>query len=124
MVHGWRKAAVKAGIWVNILWIALRLYRSPVRAGAALRALVALRRKARESRSTFKYARAGNRYFWDFYSPGWPSRAFDRHVENELNRVMPFRPSPHPLHMLLMAITKSCPLECEHYFECETLNKP
>lgn len=130
MVHGWRKRAVKTALWLDILRIALRCYGSPLRALLALRDLDRRRgrsrrgRDGRNGRVTFKYARASGRYFWDLYSPGWPSRAFDRYLEEELNRSRPFRPQRASLQVLLMAVTKACPLACEHCFEWDALNRP
>jgi MoaA/NifB/PqqE/SkfB family radical SAM enzyme len=130
MVHGWRKRFVKAALWLDILRIALRCYRGPLQALLALRDLDRRRARAREGRDlgngrvTYKYVRASGRYFWDLYSPGWPSRAFDRYLEEELNRSRPFRPQRSSLQVLLMAVTKACPLSCDHCFEWDALNRP
>lgn len=118
---GWTRRRAKAGLWLSIFGIALRSYRNPWRAWRALRALDARRRT--RGRTTFKYARAGGRWFWDLYSPGWPSPAFDRYIGDELNQSLPFRPRKPSLQVLLMAITKACPLACEHCFEADALNR-
>jgi MoaA/NifB/PqqE/SkfB family radical SAM enzyme len=118
---GWPRLRAKAGIWSDIFAIALRCYGNPWRAMRALRALGARRRM--RGRTTYKYARAGKRWFWDLYSPGWPSPAFTRYIEAELNQSLPFRPARSSLQVLLMAITKACPLACEHCFEADSLNR-
>ena len=122
MVSGPRKAMAKLGIWTRIVWLALRCYRSPVCAARALRRMLAERARHR-TWTTLKYAHAGGRYFWDFYAPGWPSVAFDRFIEAELNRLAPFRASPPRLQTLIFAITKRCPLQCEHCCEWDALNQ-
>lgn len=119
---GWARRRAKAGLWADIFGIALRCYGNPWRALSALR-LMGARRRMR-GRTTYKYARAGGRWFWDLYSPGWPSPAFTRYIEAELNESLPFRPSRSSLQVLLMAITKACPLACEHCFEADALNRP
>jgi len=121
MVYGARKAAVKALLWGRIAWLSLRLHRRPWRAARALGRLVAERARHR-SRVTAKYARAGDRYFWDLYAPGWPSLAFDRFVERELARATA-SPGPPALQTLIFAITKRCPLRCEHCCEWDALNR-
>jgi MoaA/NifB/PqqE/SkfB family radical SAM enzyme len=121
MVSGLRKAAAKVGIWSRIGWLALRCYRNPLRAAAAIRRMLAERAR-RQPWTTRKYAYAGGRYFWDFYAPGWPSAAFDRFVEGELNRLAPSRRSQPRLQTLIFAITKRCPLRCEHCCEWDALN--
>ena len=126
MAHGWARRWVKTLLWLDVCAVALRCYRSPWRALKALRAMGARRddaRRSREARSTFKYARAGGRWFWDLYSPGWPSTAFRRYIAEELNQSLPFRPSRPSLQVLLMAVTKACPLACEHCFEWDALNR-
>ena len=126
MAYGWRRRAIKTLLWLDIFGVALRCYRNPLRALQALRAMGVRRpqaRRAGESRVTFKYARAGGRWFWDLYSPGWPSAAFRRYIAEELNQSIPFRPAGKPLQVLLMAVTKACPLACEHCFEWDSLNR-
>ena len=118
---GWARRRAKARLWLDIARIALRCYGNPARAWEGIRALRA-RRGLR--RSTFKYVRAQGRWFWDLYSPGWPSPAFTRYLEEELNSSLPFRPSGSSLQVLLMAVTKACPLACEHCFEADALNRP
>jgi MoaA/NifB/PqqE/SkfB family radical SAM enzyme len=119
---GWARRRAKAGIWLAIFGIAWRSYGGPLRAMRALRALGARRRL--RGRTTYKYARAGGRWFWDLYSPGWPSPAFTRYIEEELNQSIPFRAPRPSLQVLLMAVTKACPLACEHCFEADALNRP
>jgi MoaA/NifB/PqqE/SkfB family radical SAM enzyme len=121
MVFGAHKAVVKAALWARIAWLALRTYRTPRRAAAAVRRMVAERAKAQRW-TTAKYARVGGRYFWNLYSPGWPSRAFDRYVERELDRVDPFRQAPAALQTAVFAITKRCSFQCEHCCEWAVLN--
>jgi len=122
MVAGPRKAIVKALLWSRVVWLALRCHRSPRRAAQALQALLAERARHRLG-VTLKYARAGGRYFWDFYSPGWPSPAFDRFVERELDRLLPQHGAPHGLQTAIVAVTKRCPLRCEHCCEWQALNQ-
>ena len=120
MVYGARKAVVKGLLWGRIAWLSLRLHRRPWRAARAVRRLVAERARHRRQ-VTAKYARAGGRFFWDLYAPGWPSLAFDRFVERELARAMS-SPGPPALQTLIFAITKSCPLRCQHCCEWDSLN--
>ncbi len=69
-----------------------------------------------------KAVKVGGRYFWRLGTPGFPSRASIRMTENEINRVFPFQ-STNGLKIVLMAITKKCPLKCEHCFEWDNLNQ-
>ena len=120
MVWGWRKAAVRAALWARIGWLALVRCRSPRRAARALFALAAHRPKGEPP--PLKYARAHGRYFWSFYAPGFPSRAFDRFVRQELERVLGGG-RPPALQTAIVAVTKRCPLRCDHCCEWPALNQ-
>ena len=69
-----------------------------------------------------KVAKVDGRYYWRMGNPGFPSLAFRRVFDNELNRVAPFKKSSG-LRTIVLAITKKCPLACEHCFEWNNLNQ-
>lgn len=125
LVHGRRATAIRLQRWCRALRIAIDEYRSPVRAVRAVLALKHLRAHAlrRGVRLHGKYVEAGGRYFSGLYEPGWPSPAFDRSTALSLARVVPEpgdRPAPQTV---LLAITKRCPLSCEHCFEWDAINR-
>jgi MoaA/NifB/PqqE/SkfB family radical SAM enzyme len=120
MVWGWRKAAVRSALWGRIAWLTLRRCRGPRRTLRALRKLATLRPP--DEPRPLKYARAGGRYFWSFYAPGFPSRAFDRFVGHELERVLRGH-GAEVLQTAIVAITKRCPLRCDHCCEWAALNR-
>jgi MoaA/NifB/PqqE/SkfB family radical SAM enzyme len=130
-VSGPRKAIVVAGLWARVMWLAVRTYRNPFRAARALRSLraaprrqqwTAPTRRARWFWTSQKFVCSSGRYFWDLYMPGWPSVAFDRYVERELQRVDSLG-RPSALNTAIVAITKRCALKCEHCFEWDVLNQ-
>lgn len=69
-----------------------------------------------------KAAKVDGRYFWRLASPGFPSLASAKMHECEVNRFFPEEKNIG-LRSLLFAITKKCPLNCEHCFEWDNLNK-
>jgi MoaA/NifB/PqqE/SkfB family radical SAM enzyme len=121
MVGGVRRTVVAVLLWSRVVWLALRLYQLPSRAAMALLRLRATRRCIAPRRQ--KLAFASGRYFWDLYAPGWPSPAFDRYVEGELERLVPVRRRPCTLQGAIIAITRRCALRCEHCFEWNVLNR-
>lgn len=124
-ITGAHKALVKILLWARIVWLALRAYGGPRPALAALGAMLRARRVAREGRITRKYILAGGRYHWDLYAPGFPSPAFDHYVERELRRFGPGADPAAPApQTVILAITRRCPLRCEHCCEWEALNQP
>ena len=69
-----------------------------------------------------KVAQVGGRYFYRLGSPGFPSLASKRMHESEISRLLPSG-SNYGLRTLIIAITKQCPLDCEHCFEWDNLNQ-
>ena len=102
--------------------VALRIYKNPFLAFKKVKALKQLRNQTRNNRALPKYARAGNRFFVNFNTPGWPSKAFNRYVAHQLNSFT--SAGANSIHTLVFAITKKCGFKCEHCFEWLNLNKP
>ncbi|XOV94940.1 MAG: radical SAM protein [Bacteroidota bacterium] len=69
-----------------------------------------------------KAANVDGRYFWRLGAPGFPSKASYRMHQNEANRFIPTSPY-NGQRCVFMAITKKCPLNCEHCFEWPNLAK-
>ena len=62
-------------------------------------------------------------YYNNLYTPGWPSTTYNRFIKDELMRHV--FPLTHigKLSFVFMAITRKCPMRCEHCFEWDNLNK-
>ncbi len=61
------------------------------------------------------------KYYWNPYAPGFPSPSFRKLVAMEINRRQQHS-NAGSLGTLIMAVTKKCPLNCEHCFEGRELN--
>ncbi len=106
-------------MWARVTLLALRHGGGLAEGARALRAFVRERGRDRAHRATLKYVRSGGRHFWDLYSPGFPSVAFDRFVGDALERLHPRHGRPPALQSVVLAITAECPLQCAHC--CEAL---
>lgn len=132
IVSGLHNRAVQAALRADVVRIALRRYRDPLRAARAVGSLARLRASVREGRPTPRVARVGGRYFTHLHAPGWPSAAFDHFIDNEFARLDDERAhgdAPDPavaprvrLQCVIMAVTRQCPLRCEHCCEWDVLN--
>jgi MoaA/NifB/PqqE/SkfB family radical SAM enzyme len=67
--------------------------------------------------------KVAGRYYNNLYNPGWPSAAYTDFLKDELLRhAFPMQYTGR-LSMVFFAITRKCPLRCEHCFEWDNLNK-
>lgn len=95
--------------------------RGPVSAALAARELAFAVERRRGFPLPARWVRVGGRAFLDPTIPGWPSPALDRFLEGELERLSPTRPGPPPLHLAILAVTRRCPLRCQHCSDWDLL---
>ncbi len=123
LIHGIHKWIAGLLIKSNIIWIAFRIYLNPIKVIFVLRRLESLRRQYMGDFKIQKLFKIYGRYYWDMHAPGWPSKAFVTYNEGEMNRILPFRPIHDYLNSMILAITKKCPLHCQHCFEWDAINQ-
>jgi MoaA/NifB/PqqE/SkfB family radical SAM enzyme len=109
-------------MWSNIFMVAIRIFGNPLTAFQKTKQLKKLRDQYRNQHPPVKYSFVGNRYFVNYNTPGWPSKAFNRYISHLLNRAL--SGGQVSLNTLVFAITKKCGFQCEHCCEWEILNKP
>ncbi len=107
--------------WHLFLLIAGRLHH-PLKAMQAMRTLIQTRRKFLGDSALSKVVKVGERYYYEYNTPGWPSQAFDAYHLAELSRIAPIQEKPFYLKNVIVAVTKKCALRCEHCFEWDALN--
>jgi len=117
-------------IWVairvrlTILFIAMRCYGSLRLALKSVIRLYKFKTSIYGRRQIRRCAKAGGKYYFGLYIPGFPSTIFNRYVSTELNNFIPHKKPVNRLQVLQLAITNRCPLKCEHCFEWNNLNLP
>lgn len=105
----------------NIWWLGTRVYGHP---GKALRVMTTLMRifeNMNGRRKPYRAFRINGKYVRGMFNPPWPSRAFNSFFTSQLHEIEPISDNHTSLRRLLIAITKKCPLQCEHCSESETL---
>ncbi len=75
------------------------------------------------NRRVKKIAQVGGKYYWGAYIPAWPSCIFHDFLKAELHRVYPLGIKTNRLNNIYLAITNKCPLQCDHCYEWDALNK-
>ncbi|GAA4741583.1 radical SAM protein [Flavisolibacter ginsenosidimutans] len=70
-----------------------------------------------------KMYKVDGKYYFNLYTPGWPSKAYDDLIKTELRRHASPLTTKETLSFIHLAITRKCPLRCEHCFEWDNLNQ-
>ena len=102
-----------------IACITLRSFRKIIKAFKALLNL----RKATWNGDLKKVYKIGGKYYFNLYTPGWPSVAYDDVIKGELLRYGSASQTENKLKFIFFAITRKCPMRCEHCFEWDNLNQ-
>jgi MoaA/NifB/PqqE/SkfB family radical SAM enzyme len=95
----------------------------PMKMYQALQKITQLRKLYFGQAASKKLAFVDGRYYWGFHSPGWPSASFTDYLTHTIKQLGPQSSGDKTLHLAFVAITKKCPLACEHCFEWDNLNK-
>jgi MoaA/NifB/PqqE/SkfB family radical SAM enzyme len=106
-------------IWVN----GTIMYRNPMKAFRATKKMVKLFSNATQGHQVKQAFYIQGSYAWDMFNPTWPSAAFKRFYNTQLKEYVPLTKNDVVLRRILVAITKKCPLRCEHCSEWDTLNE-
>ena len=122
ILKGWKSKYIDLKVGLHILSLAIINYRSVSKANKVLKALYLFKKSVLGSIRT-KIVFLNGKYYHSLYAPGYPSKAFDNYIEAEFNRILPVKKKTNELTFILFAITKKCPLQCEHCLEWKNLNQ-
>jgi len=121
-ISDFERHMVLVAIKLRIFYIACITLRSYGKIIKAFRALLDLR-KATWNGDLKKVYKIGGKYYFNIYTPGWPSVAYDNVIKGELLRYGSASQTGNKLKFIFFAITRKCPLRCEHCFEWANLNQ-
>lgn len=124
IITGWKERIIEDLVEADRAKLIFSAYRNPVDGLKTMNSLSALKRSVVGAQRIAKKVNVDGRYFWDLYTPGWPGRTFGNYFRGEMNRITPLPGKSNRFTNVFLAITKKCPLHCEHCFEWEELNKP
>jgi len=122
IISGIRMEFIQVIIRASILRIVFRNYKNLKVAYKIVKAFNRIRRKVLGDKRIRKIACIDGKYYWDLYTPGYGSKAFENFFQGEANRVVPMYKNTNRFTNIFIAFTKKCPLQCEHCFEWDTLN--
>lgn len=124
IISGLHKFFIERIIWAHLFIIAISKLHNPLRAIKAILNLEKIRRAYMGDHKLIRLVKVDQKYSWHPNIPSWPSNAFNLFHENEINRINTFRIIQGELNLLILSITKKCPLKCEHCFEWDIMHKP
>ncbi|MBX7139689.1 MAG: radical SAM protein [Chitinophagales bacterium] len=115
---------ISISLWtgLRILALARREYHSVKKGLKVAKELVAFRNHVFGFPFAPKHIVHEGKYYTHLQMPGFPSPVFDRFALRSLNYYAPIRSKPDRLQSVIFAITKKCPLRCEHCFEWSELS--
>lgn len=122
ILSGIRMKLVRLSIRFVILTILIKNYRNVKVVFNIMKAFNRMRRKVLGDKQINKVAYVDKKYYWDLYTPGYGSKAFNSFFEGEANRVVPLLKKTKRFTNIFVAFTKKCPLQCQHCFEWDALN--
>ena len=106
---------------LNIWWIGTRLYKNPFKSVRTVRLLIRNFTAMMGHKKLVRAFKTDGKYHWDMFNPAWPSKGFEAFFRAHLLELQPVNDNEQLLRRLLIAITKRCPLSCEHCSEADTL---
>ncbi|WP_296700713.1 radical SAM protein [Algoriphagus sp.] len=106
---------------INIWWLGIKLYKNPLTAFKVVKQLIADFQEMIGNKKLVRAFKIDGKYAWDMFNPAWPSPGFNTFFRSHLQEIKPTSPDQLGLRRLLIAITKRCPLSCEHCSEGATL---
>nr|WP_299381719.1 radical SAM protein [Allomuricauda sp.] len=123
IISGFLNEWVHLKLKLSLLGIIVKFYKNPLHWIGALQYLIQLRRQFLGDHRLRKMAYTDGRYFMGLYTPGWNSRVYKEFIVTQLHDYKPIANKINRLNTVLMAVTKKCPLQCEHCYEWDNLNK-
>jgi len=102
---------------LNILFLVFINTLNPVKAFKVLSKLTRLRREAHRTHRITKLAFVDRRWFSAPNLPGWPSRAFNQFVKQQIIKYRDGNEYPFVMQTVFFGVTRACKLKCKHCSE-------
>lgn len=118
----WEKKFIWLAIKLRIFYLACVVLKKPQRIWRLFKAMLQLRNNVWGG-DLKKLYKVDGRYYFNMYTPGWPSKAYDDLIKAELRRQASPHTEKEKLSFVFLAITRKCPMRCEHCFEWDNLNQ-
>lgn len=115
------KYFIRMLIKLRLFYFAFIILKNPRKVFKIFKNLIALRDNV-QGGALKKMYKVDGKYYVTQYRPGWPSKIYDSFIKNELRRMAFPLTITEKLSFVFLAITRKCPMQCEHCFEWDNLN--
>jgi len=116
------KFFVSAAKQMSLFYFACILIKKPLLILKTYKQLMQLRKQTWGAQVNKMY-KVDGKYYSNLYNPGWPSLSYNTFLKDELMRHAFPLDYTGKLSIVFFAITRKCPLKCEHCFEWDNLNQ-
>jgi MoaA/NifB/PqqE/SkfB family radical SAM enzyme len=124
IISGTRKNWIMFRMWMSVSIFVIRKYKTPIKFIKIVRRVKELKDRYNFENGYKKVAYVDGRTFISPNNNGWPAKHFNRLIDIEARTALNDNVSNlEQLNIVLIALTKKCPLNCEHCYEAEELNK-
>jgi MoaA/NifB/PqqE/SkfB family radical SAM enzyme len=124
IVTGRKKSLVVIRMWLSVAFFILKKFPNPVDFYRILEKIIGLKNRLTINNRIGKLAEVDGRFFFNINNNGWPAKHFNRLFEIEARNIVRKDVSNFEnIRMVLIGLTKKCPLKCEHCYEWDELNK-
>jgi len=121
IITGIRKKLVRLRVGLHMAKVVYRIDRNPFLCMKTLEKL-AKHRRDYAGEMIKKIVHVDGKYYWDLYIPGYKSEAITKFFIGETEKILGEKRKTNRFTNILIAITKRCPLKCEHCYEWDSLN--
>ncbi len=116
------KSMVHLLIKLRLLYFGFIILKNPIKVWKVFKTLIRLRDNVAGGVLKKMY-KVDGKYYVSQYKPGWPSKVYDNFIKSEIRRYGAPGTVSDKLSFVFFAITRKCPMQCEHCFEWDNLNQ-
>ncbi|MEH6535233.1 MAG: radical SAM/SPASM domain-containing protein [Psychroserpens sp.] len=108
---------------ISLMRIIIKAYSNPLHWVLALKYLIRLRKNFLGDFKLKKMIKVDSKYYMGLYTPGWNDDIYKRFITSELNNFKVVKSDVLRFNHVYVAVTKKCPLQCDHCYAWDILNK-
>jgi MoaA/NifB/PqqE/SkfB family radical SAM enzyme len=125
IIQGYRSKWMFVKIWTSVSFYLIKKYKSPIKFYKIIKGVVGIKKRyTKEKKFHNRMALVNGRVFFNCNNVGWPSKHFFRMIDLESRKTLYNDVTNlENLRIVQLAFTKKCPLNCEHCYEGDVLNK-